>query len=122
MKLTTLTAAAALALAGNASAWRVYLHSFTDFRGNTYTEAGPGNPGTRCFTIPEDYRWQANSITYYAYNSQTNPTTRCKIQLSEMTDCSGHEEGPYYSVDTKKALPEDWRNRVGSFRTTCWNV
>jgi hypothetical protein len=121
MKLSALTAAAVLALAGNASAWRVYLHSFTDFSGSTYTTSGPGNPGSACHTIPSDHRYQANSITYYAYNSQTNPTTRCKLQLFETTDCSGNQ-GPFFSVDTKKALVEDWRNRAASFRTDCWSV
>ncbi len=48
MKVTTLAAAATLALAPNASAWRVYLYSFTDYSGSTYTAAGPGNPGTAC--------------------------------------------------------------------------
>lgn len=56
MKLTTLAAAAALALAPSASAWRVYLYSFTDFSGSTYTAAGPGNPGTACRTADPSNR------------------------------------------------------------------
>ncbi|KAK4234584.1 hypothetical protein C8A03DRAFT_18544 [Achaetomium macrosporum] len=122
MKLPTLLAAAALTLApSTASAWRVYLYSFTDFSGATYTAAGPGNPGSACHTIPSEHRYQANSIEYYAYNSQSNPSTRCKIQLFETTDCSGNQ-GPFYSVDTKKALVEDWRNRAASYKTECWSV
>ncbi|KAK4126766.1 hypothetical protein N657DRAFT_175478 [Parathielavia appendiculata] len=122
MKLTTIAAAAVIALAGNASAWRVYLHSFTDFRGLTYTKAGPGGTGSKCHNLPEEYRYTANSITYYAYNSQTNPSSRCKITLYDTPDCDTVIKGPSYSVDTKKALPEDWRNRVYAFKTECWAV
>ncbi|KAK4038981.1 hypothetical protein C8A01DRAFT_47442 [Parachaetomium inaequale] len=121
MKFAAVAAAATLALAPGASAWRVYLYSFTDFSGSTYTAAGPGGTGTACHVIPSDHRYQANSIEYYAYNSQTSPTTRCKLQLWESTDCSGNQ-GPFFSVDTKKALVEDWRNRAASFSTTCWAV
>ncbi|KAK4097341.1 hypothetical protein N658DRAFT_292885 [Parathielavia hyrcaniae] len=122
MKLTAVTAAAVLALAGNAEAWRVYLHSFTDFKGLTYTQAGPGDTGSKCFDLPEEYRYTANSITYYAYNKQTNPSTRCRITLYDAQDCGSVIKGPSYSVDTKKALPDDWRNRVRAFKTECWAV
>ncbi len=50
MKFAALAAAATLALAPGASAWRVYLYSFTDFSGSTYTASGPGGTGTACRT------------------------------------------------------------------------
>ena len=71
--------------------------------------------------IPSEHRYQANSILYYATNSQTNPTTRCKLQLFDSTTCDGIQ-GPFYSVDTKKALAEDWGNRAASFKTDCWSI
>ncbi|RYP35689.1 hypothetical protein DL767_003710 [Monosporascus sp. MG133] len=120
MKLAT-AFATAVALAPTVSAWRVYLYSHSDFGGSYYTQGGPGNPGSACHTIPSDHRYEANSIEYYAYNSQTNPTTRCKIQLFETLDCTSHQ-GPFFSVDTKKVLVEDWRNRAASFSTQCWSV
>ncbi len=85
------------------------------------TESAPNIRPLTLDVIPSDHRYQANSIEYYAYNSQTSPTTRCKLQLWESTDCSGNQ-GPFFSVDTKKALVEDWRNRAASFSTTCWAV
>ena len=121
MKFSTLAAVATLALAGNADAWRVYLHDHSDFGGSSYTAAGPGNPGSACHVIPKEHRYRAASITYYAYNKQTNPTTRCKLQLFEGTDCDGMN-GPQFSVDTKKALQADWRDRASCFKTTCWSV
>ena len=120
MKLTTVIAAA-FAFAPAASAWRVYLYTNTDLSGSYYTKAGPGGSGSLCHNIPTEHRYKANSVEYYAYNSQTNPTTRCKLQLFDSPDCGGFK-GPYFSVDTKKALVPDWRNRAASFKTECWSV
>ncbi|KAL2023357.1 hypothetical protein VTK56DRAFT_3095 [Thermocarpiscus australiensis] len=120
LKLTAI-AAIALASASTVSAWRVYLYTNTDFDGSYYTAAGPGNPGYACHAIPAEHRWKANFIEYYAYNRQSNPTTRCKPQLWDRTGCTGLS-GPFYSVDTKKTLPEDWRNRESGFSTDCWSV
>ncbi len=48
MKLTNLTAAAALSLAPATSAWRVYLYSFADYSGSTLVYCGrPGQPRHR---------------------------------------------------------------------------
>ncbi|EAQ84587.1 predicted protein [Chaetomium globosum CBS 148.51] len=43
------------------------------------------------------------SPNYYAYDRQTNPTTRCTLQLFEGFDCDGMI-GPSFSSDAKKAL------------------
>ncbi|KAK4156589.1 hypothetical protein C8A00DRAFT_30555 [Chaetomidium leptoderma] len=121
MKFTTLAAAAAIALAGNADAWRVYLHDHSNFGGTTYTASGPGNPGSACHIIPKEHRYRAASITYYAYDRQTNPTTRCTLELFEGFHCDGMS-GPEFSSDTKTALHSAWRDRASCFKTTCNRV
>ncbi|KAH6617365.1 hypothetical protein F5144DRAFT_596400 [Chaetomium tenue] len=122
MKISALfTATAITVLASSTDAWRVYLHDHSDFGGTTYTASGPGNPGSACHTIPKGHRYRAASITYYAYDRQTNPTTRCTLQLFEGFDCDGMN-GPSFSSDTKKALQQDWRDRASCFKTTCKRV
>jgi hypothetical protein len=121
MKITTLATIAVLALAPTTEAWRVYLYHGDNQGGDYYTAAGPGGSGSACHLLPREHVFKARSIEYYAYNRQTNPTTRCKLQLFETNDC-GAAQGPYYSVDTKKNLPELWKGRAQSFKTTCWGV
>lgn len=108
-------------MAASVGAWRVYLYDNNGFTGSYHTAAGPGSTGAACHVIPTDRRYETNSIVYYAYNSQTNPTSRCKLQLFETVDCSGNQ-GPFFSVDSRKVWVSDWRNRAASFKTECWKA
>ncbi|GJN71259.1 hypothetical protein PCL_10748 [Purpureocillium lilacinum] len=119
MKLTAVAAAAALALAPTTEAWRVYLYHGDNQSGTYYTNSGPGGSGSRCHLLPREHVHKARSIEYYATNSQSNPTTRCKIQMFETNDCGGRQ-GPYYQVDTKKNFKWDWVGVIQSYKTTCW--
>ncbi|SPO03475.1 uncharacterized protein DNG_06158 [Cephalotrichum gorgonifer] len=126
MKISTVTAAALLVMAPAASAWRIRLYNWEERNpaGGEFTKAGPGNPGSACHDIPDSMDRKASSMAYYATDSQSSPTTRCRLNLYDGLNCGGSAMyGIDYDVQMNLApVSGNWGNRARSFKTTCWRI